>query len=73
VSLAQRLLVGSLALVAALVVGVVAIAGGRLRTRLADETRQELEREARLVATQWTRRANADSIADAARWGAASR
>lgn len=65
-SLAQRLLVGSLALVAALVVGVVAIAGGRLRTRLSDDTRRELEREARLVATEWTRDANADSLADGA-------
>ena len=65
-SLTQRLLVGSLALVAALVVGIAAIAGGRLRTRLADETQRELEREARLVAQQWTRPRNPDSLANAA-------
>ena len=65
-SLAQRLLAGSLALVAALVVGIVAIAGNRLRDRLADQTRRELEREARVVAAEWTRRANADSLADVA-------
>ena len=70
-SLAQRLLTGSLALIAALVVGVVAIAGGRLHTRLADETQRELEREARLVAAQWTRSVNADSFANVA--GAALR
>jgi two-component system, OmpR family, phosphate regulon sensor histidine kinase PhoR len=66
VTLTQRLLVGSLALVAALVVGIAAIAGGRLRTRLADETQRELEREARLVAQQWTRPRNPDSLANAA-------
>ncbi|HTI64865.1 MAG TPA: ATP-binding protein [Gemmatimonadaceae bacterium] len=65
-TLTQRLLVGSLALVAALVVGIAAIAGGRLRTRLADETQRELEREARLVAQQWTRPRNPDSLANAA-------
>ena len=65
-SLAQRLLAGSLALVAALVVGIVAIAGPRLRERLADQTRRELEREARVVATEWTARVNADSLANVA-------
>ena len=65
-SLAQRLLVGSLALVAALVVGIVAIAGGRLRTRLAAETQRELQREAQLVAAQWSRESNADSLANSA-------
>ena len=62
----QRLLVGSLMLVTVLVVGIVAIAGSRLRNRLADETRRELEREARLVGMEWTRAVNADSLADAA-------
>jgi len=66
VSLAQRLLAGSLMLVAVLVAGIVAIAGGRLRNRLADQTRRELEREARLVSTAWTRHTNADSLADVA-------
>jgi signal transduction histidine kinase len=66
VTLAKRLLVGSLVLILALVVGVVAIAGSRLRNRLAEETRQELEREARLVGAQWYAGINADSLADAA-------
>jgi len=66
VTLAKRLLAGSLVLVLVLVVGVVAIAGGRLRNRLADETRRELEREARLVATEWRAGINADSLANVA-------
>jgi len=66
VTLAKRLLVGSLVLILALVVGVVAIAGSRLRDRLAEETRRELEREARLVGVQWKSGGNADSLADAA-------
>ncbi|HET7372397.1 MAG TPA: ATP-binding protein [Gemmatimonadaceae bacterium] len=65
-SLAQRLLAGSLVVVAVLVAGIVAIAGGRLRNRLADQTRRELEREARLVSTAWTGQTNADALADAA-------
>jgi two-component system phosphate regulon sensor histidine kinase PhoR len=66
VTLVKRLLVGSLVLVLVLVLGVVAIAGGRLRNRLADETRRELEREARLVATAWRPGIDADSLADSA-------
>jgi two-component system phosphate regulon sensor histidine kinase PhoR len=66
VTLAKRLLLGSLVLIVALVVGVVAIAGSRLRDRLAEETRRELEREARLVGAQWHAGINADSLADAA-------
>ncbi|HSQ28692.1 MAG TPA: ATP-binding protein [Gemmatimonadaceae bacterium] len=65
-TLTQRLLTGSLALVAVLVAGIVAIAGNRLRDRLADETRRELEREARIVAAAWTRERNADSLANVA-------
>ena len=65
-TLAKRLLVGSLVLIVALVAGVVAIAGSRLRDRLAEETRRELEREARLVAAQWHAGINADSLANAA-------
>ena len=65
-TLAKRLLVGSLVLVLVLVVGVVAIAGSRLSRRLADETRRELEREARLVATAWRPGVDADSLADVA-------
>jgi len=66
VTLAKRLLFGSLVIIVALVVGVVAIAGSRLRDRLAEETRRELEREARLVGAQWRAGINADSLADAA-------
>jgi len=66
VTLAKRLLAGSLVLVLVLVIGVVAIAGSRLRNRLADETRRELEREARLVATEWRAGIDADSLANVA-------
>jgi two-component system phosphate regulon sensor histidine kinase PhoR len=66
VTLAKRLLAGSLTIVLVLVAGVVAIAGSRLRTRLADETRRELQREAQLVGAQWAAGRNADSLADAA-------
>ena len=65
-TLAKRLLVGSLVLVLVLVTGVVAIAGSRLRNRLADETRRELEREARLIAAEWHGGMNADSLANLA-------
>ncbi|HEY9226062.1 MAG TPA: hypothetical protein VIP11_05410, partial [Gemmatimonadaceae bacterium] len=65
-TLAKRLLVGSLVLVVALVTGVVAIAGSRLQDRLTVETRRGLEREASLVASEWAPRENADSLADAA-------
>lgn len=65
-TLAKRLLIGSLVLVIVLVVGIVAIAGNRLRDRLSDETRRELEREARLVGSAWRAGIDADSLADAA-------
>ena len=65
-TLAKRLLIGSLVLVTVLVLGVVAIAGSRLRDRLADETRRELEREARVVGSSWVRTVNADSLANTA-------
>jgi signal transduction histidine kinase len=66
VTLAKRLLVGSLVLVIVLVTGIVAIAGSRLKGRLAEETKRELEREATLVAAQWKPGLDADSLADAA-------
>jgi signal transduction histidine kinase len=66
VTLVRRLLLGSLVLVGVLVVGIVAIAGNRLQSRLFDQTRRELEREARLVATEWRPGVNVDSLADAA-------
>ena len=65
-SLVKRLLVGSLVIVMVLLVGIVAVAGTRLRARLAEETRRELEREARLVASGWTPNVNADSLANIA-------
>jgi len=66
VTLAKRLLVGSLVLVAVLVIGIVAIAGNRLQSRLFDQTVRGLRREARLVATEWKPGLNVDSLADAA-------
>jgi two-component system phosphate regulon sensor histidine kinase PhoR len=66
VTLVKRLLVGSLVIVVVLIAGVAAIAGSRLRNRLAEETRIELEREARLVGVAWKRGVNVDSLADAA-------
>jgi signal transduction histidine kinase len=66
VTLTKRLLLGSLILVIALVTGIVAIAGSRLQSRLAAETRQELEREARLVSSEWTPQVDADSLANVA-------
>lgn len=65
-SLAKRLLIGSLGLIAMLVIAVVLIAGNRLRARLADDLRAELERDARLVATQWLPGRDADSLANTA-------
>ncbi|HVX39533.1 MAG TPA: ATP-binding protein [Gemmatimonadaceae bacterium] len=65
-TLAKRLLTGSVVLVLVLSALIVVIAGERLRTRLADETRRELEREAHLVAAEWTPGRNTDSLADAA-------
>jgi signal transduction histidine kinase len=66
VSLTKRLLVGSLVIVVLLVAVVVLIAGNRLANRLAGETQSELEREARLVGSEWRAGMNDDSLADAA-------
>jgi two-component system, OmpR family, phosphate regulon sensor histidine kinase PhoR len=66
VSLTKRLLVGSLVIVLLLVTAVVVIAGNRLTDRLANETERELEREARLVGSEWHTGMNADSLADSA-------
>lgn len=65
-TLAKRLLLGSLLLVVVLVVGIVAIAGSRLSNHLADDTRLELEHDARLVGISWRPGINADSLADSA-------
>jgi two-component system phosphate regulon sensor histidine kinase PhoR len=48
------------------VVAVVAIAGGRLRSRLAAEQRDELLRDARLIASQWRPTVDDDAFADTA-------
>jgi two-component system phosphate regulon sensor histidine kinase PhoR len=66
VRLAERLLAGSFVIVSVLVLGVVVIAGGRLRARLAAEQRAELHRDARLVAAQWRAGLDPDDLADAA-------
>jgi methyl-accepting chemotaxis protein len=66
VRLAERLLVGSLVIVSVLVLAVVVIAGGRLRARLVAEQREELRRDARLVAAQWRSGMDADQLANTA-------
>jgi signal transduction histidine kinase/HAMP domain-containing protein len=63
VTLARRLLLGSLIVVSTLVVAIVLIAGGRLRERLVSEKADELGRDARLVAQEWRRGVDADSLA----------
>ncbi|CAN5294352.1 phosphate regulon sensor histidine kinase PhoR [soil metagenome] len=62
-TLARRLLTGTLFVVVTLVSAVVLIAGGRLRDRLVLEKTDELSRAARLVAAEWTATAAADAIA----------
>ena len=62
--LAQRLLAGSLTLIAVLILFVIAIASERLRERLYNQTGDELEREARVVAARWTTAPGADALAD---------
>ena len=62
-TLARRLVLGSLVVVMTLVVAVVLIAGARLRERLVTEKTDELARDARLVAVDWRRGTNADSLA----------
>lgn len=64
--LTQRLLIGSLLIVAVLVTLVVAIVDGRLRLRFYEESAAEVLREARLVAAQWRPGLAVDSLADAA-------
>ena len=64
--LTQRLLLGSLLVVTVLVVVVVAVIDRRLYARIAEESTNQLAREARLVATQWVPAADADALADAA-------
>jgi two-component system phosphate regulon sensor histidine kinase PhoR len=63
VSLARRLVLGSLVVVTTLLFAVVLIAGGRLRERLVTEKTDELSRDARLVALDWRRGVDADQLA----------
>ena len=65
-TLAKRLLVGSLVLVCALVAAIVVIAGQRLENRLVEETTGELAREAGLIGVSWRPGMDADSLADTA-------
>ncbi len=63
--LSQRLLAGFLLVLAVLVLLVVVALDRKLRDRLRDETRSELEREARLVSGSWLDGVNSDSLAGA--------
>ena len=62
-TLARRLLAGSLVVITTLVAAVVLIAGGRLRDRLVEEKRDELLRVGRMIATEWQAGVDADSLA----------
>ena len=64
--IAQRLQLGTLAVMAALLFAIVVIAGGRLQHRLSEQQRDELTRAARLAGAGWTAATDADSIADVA-------
>jgi two-component system phosphate regulon sensor histidine kinase PhoR len=66
VTLARRLLAGSLIVVIALVAAIVLIAGGRLRTRLVEEKRDELERVGRVIAADWQPGTDPEELADRA-------
>jgi len=66
VTLAKRLLLGSLVLVFLLVAAIVALSGGRLETRLVQETTAELTREARLIGLSWKPGVVPDALADSA-------
>ncbi len=62
-TLARRLVLGTLVVVSALVIAIVLIAGGRLRERLVAEKIDELGRDARLIAVDWRRGVDADALA----------
>jgi two-component system phosphate regulon sensor histidine kinase PhoR len=63
VTLARRLLAGSLVVVTTMVAAVVLIAGGRLRDRLVEEKRDELARVGRVIGAEWQRGTDPDSLA----------
>jgi len=66
VRLATRLLLGLVLGVSLLLAAVIAVLNQRLYARVADEQVAQLQREARLLAGQWTDVGDADVIADAA-------
>ncbi|MFL5640141.1 MAG: ATP-binding protein [Gemmatimonadaceae bacterium] len=65
-SLAQRLLLQSLAVIAVMVISVVVIIDNQLHSRIIDQTVHDLAGEARLVAMQWRAGLDPDSLADQA-------
>ena len=65
-TLAKRLLLGSLVLVSALVTAIVVLAGNRLEQRLVEETSSDLRREARLIGLSWKAGTDPDGLADSA-------
>jgi len=66
VTLAKQLVLGSLVLVFLLVAAIVALSGGRLESRLVEETTAELTREARLIGLTWKPGNDPDALADSA-------
>jgi len=67
VRLSQRLLLGALLVVSVLVVVAVALSGLRLREQLRQLTVEQLAREARVLARQWTPATDPDALANAAK------
>ena len=65
-TLAKRLLLGSLVLVCLLVAAIVALSGSRLERRLVQEATAELTREARLIGLSWKPGVVPDALADSA-------
>jgi two-component system, OmpR family, phosphate regulon sensor histidine kinase PhoR len=66
VRLTTRLLLGLVLGVSLLLAAVIAVLDRRLYARVAEEQVSQLQREARLLSGQWTERAAADRVADAA-------
>jgi signal transduction histidine kinase len=66
VTLATRLLLGSLILVCLLLAGIVMLSGSRLENRLVAETTADLTREARLIGFSWRPGIDPDALADSA-------
>ena len=63
-TLAKRLVLGSLVLVFLLLTAIVLLSGSRLESRLVEETTTELTRQARLIGLFWKSGVNADALAD---------